>query len=630
MKMILIASRSSSFLDKNLRRVLGSVLEDEHLALAITREGAGSKLWDMRQSSPLSIKVLSKLAEFPTCFGSILKVVDQTDVMKIVHGEGDYSAMEETCRAAALNMLWRLLKHEDNVSSPDYIRQLDEKAVVKTIVEALGSETESIRRVAIEASVRVCTDMKSRCVMFLESGGLAGLSSVILGDLGRNEPIQQASVVLGQVLPPLKDDGLIKKHALGFCADLLKSTDVHDQIHGVACLDAIILANRDLGYALVDEDKLLESLKVISQYGTERAQALVIDIYSHIANSEEGRSLLAGDCTDALQILVHCSNVDVRASAAVTLAKLNALDFDASSDKGMMVLSSVVGLLSKKASVEEHKKGVEAISFVITDAEVKMMLTTGKGVPLLEELIQLASREKSTAKEPYAFGLAFIFENLTMSEDDKKKEKLREMEVTAEQWEQFEKLTKSQTRKSGQIDPAENVNFRIQAFVDAEGVSGLRSLVVNGGSEKVCESVSRAFCNLASVQAVRGKMLAQGAAKALYRLTSTGSNNCKRFAAHALARILITTDPHVLKDNDIMDAIGPMVYQVRHSDEELVVFECCMALTNIATVSLEAKQKLVKCNAIPAFEYAQYSENLLVRRAATEGKLFILSLFMFY
>jgi len=71
-------------------------------------------------------------------------------------------------------------------------------------------------------------------------------------------------------------------------------------------------------------------------------------------------------------------------------------------------------------------------------------------------------------------------------------------------------------------------------------------------------------------------------------------------SAHALARLLITTDPRLLPHAQVMDAIGPLIEQVKTSDEDLVIFECCMALTNLATVGEDAKRKIISMRGIGA------------------------------
>mmetsp|Transcript_11889 Transcript_11889/g.20264 ORF Transcript_11889/g.20264 Transcript_11889/m.20264 type:complete len:734 (-) Transcript_11889:249-2450(-) len=590
---------------------MGSLLEDDHLAASMAARGACETLWSIRNRDAMALKILSKMAEVDACWEHVRAAVDlqaaEDLVLQTKEKEGDSGA------AACLNMLWRFAKREDEKSG----ESTEASGVLRLVVKALRAEDEGLRRVAVEATVRLCSDNKEASMSFFEHGGLGALMSMIERDYNRDEPLQQVSVVLGQVLPSLDDDKAIKDYAVEFCKPLLLSHGVHEQIRGAAALDAIYYANKELGLALVKEEDLLTPLAHIARSGSTRAQALAADIFSHMANSEPGRELLKGDITDLLKLLATSEGGPVRSAAAVTLTKLNAIDFDADSESGVFVLSSVASLLQEKSSLEEQIKGVEAVSFVINDSQVKMMLMRGEGIKVMERLIALADQG---AKQSYAYGLAFLFENITMSEDDKRREKLREMEVTEEQWEQFEKLTKSQTKKSGQRDPPEQVSFRIETFVKLKGITALRNLVLNGsGSDRVREATARAFCNIATVQSVRSAMITQGALRALFKLTDGGTDKTRQFAAHALGKIFVTTNPHMLKDEQLMDTIGPLVRQVRHSDSDLVVFECCMALTNIATVSWEAKQRIIKLNGIQAFEYAQYNDNLMVRRAATEA-----------
>jgi len=635
------AEAASSEKDKvsKLRSLLATLMEDQHLAKSIAEKGACDKLWAMRKDSPLALKVLSKMSEYQGCYSKVARAIDVEEVVNMIQAAstpvlkdeddkddsnaegqaGDEIPENGDAPAAALNMLWRLLKHSDEenkVAGETATTELNDQVVVKTLAGALASDQASLRRIAVEGTVRTCMDSKSRSVLFVESNGMDTLMSMIARDFNRDEPMQQVSVVLGQVLPALEDDARIKTVGLKFCKHLLESADIYDQIKGAAGLDAIFFANKELGEALIGEEGLLEPLKSIARRGVARAQALVAEVFSHLANSEKGRAMLAGEPTDTLKLLATVDDSQVRSAAAVTLAKLNAIDFDAESENGMLVLSSVLSLLAGKSTKEENAKGVEAVSFVITDSQVKMMLVQGKGLEVSKDLIKLAIENP---KEVYAYGLAFIFENLTMSEDDKRREKLREMEVTEEQWSQFEKLTKSETRKSGQKDARPNVELRIKVFVEINGIEALRAMVLESSSERVWEAAARALCNIASVQDVRRQMIAQGGLKALYKLTSSGTDKCKQFAAHALAKIFVTTDPHLLKDEQLMDTIGPLVNQVRNAPEDLAIFECCMALTNLATVNVEAKQKIVNAKGISAFEYAQYSDNLMVRRAATEA-----------
>lgn len=81
-------------------------------------------------------------------------------------------------------------------------------------------------------------------------------------------------------------------------------------------------------------------------------------------------------------------------------------------------------------------------------------------------------------------------------------------------------------------------------------------------------------------------MFKQGAARALIELASKDQDEkTKAHAAHALGKMLITTDPHLVGHSIIMDCIAPLVKQVRYSDSDLVIFECSMALTNLSVLS---------------------------------------------
>jgi len=68
-----------------------------------------------------------------------------------------------------------------------------------------------------------------------------------------------------------------------------------------------------------------------------------------------------------------------------------------------------------------------------------------------------------------------------------------------------------------------------------------------------------------------------------------------------------------------MDSIHPLVDQIKKCEEDLIVFECLMAMTNLEVVGDQVKNRVISLSGLHAFEYAQFSETPLVRRAATEA-----------
>lgn len=496
-------------------------MDDPVLAKSICTHGACDILWKLFTEHHLSFAVvlLSKLSSETDTAPFVLPAVDAKILAEFATGEGEASGENEAkvkpdYRGAGLQCLTRLASNESLEKVGESAVLGDSEFVLSTLCKGLRSAHDTIRKSSVESIIRYCGEDGAKAKVFVEGcSGLSALMSLITPSKDTSaearrafkDAVQQVAIVLGRLLPSLKNDDLIKAHALAFCKPALKSVELLEQLRGAAALLALAIANTELGLAIVEEDGMLDVVNELARTSPARTQSLVCEIYSYLANSEKGRAMMnEGEAKVILQVLVQSDNADVRSAAAVALTKLNAIDFKAESNEGALVMHSVLGLLRASATKEEHAKGVEAVSFVITDTDVKMTLCQGEGLKVLRELVRIVTENDKAATEPYAYGLSYVYENLTMSEDDKKREKLREMEVTQEQWEQFEKLTKSETRK-GKPDPQENVNFRIKAFVEADGAAAMRSLVLNGASDRVCQAIARAYCNIASVPEVRGR-----------------------------------------------------------------------------------------------------------------------------
>ncbi len=496
---------------------------------------------------------------------------------------------------------------------------------IKVFVDALNHPLSLPREAAVEACATYCGATEKHARLFVQYDGIEHLSTLAV-----YRP-QLASVLLAKILPALKNQDEVQKHVVNMCSPLTSQNPYADkaaidQTYAAACsLLALLQANQELGVWVVeqDEQKILKSLgSTHIAEAPDKVVAVVAEIFCQIANSEKGRGIL-GDITQGpLQTLIHSTNESIRSAASVALAKMNAVKFDSSSEQGSIVLGAVATLLGKNAKEEEIKRGVEALDYVIQDVDVKTLLTAeGDGIKILHKLCELAMKEES-AKSAFAYGLAYLFANITMDSDEARKEKLREMEVTEEQYEQFEELTKSKTRV-GRKDTPEEVAARVDAFVRSDGIKALRALVFNsGGGERVCITAGKALLNCAGQQRVRGTMIAQGSIGALLKIVSsfgTGAYTKTKDATHALARLLITTDPRLLSESQVMDSIAPLLEQIRNCDDQLVLFECLMALTNIGSISWEAKERIVSLKGISPIEYAQFNDNLMVRRAATEA-----------
>ena len=89
-------------------------------------------------------------------------------------------------------------------------------------------------------------------------------------------------------------------------------------------------------------------------------------------------------------------------------------------------------------------------------------------------------------------------------------------------------------------------------------------------------------------------------------------------AAHALAKLLVTTNPGLLPQSKLMDSMSPLLELIR-SNDQLSEFEGLLALTNILSEGMEYKERAMELGALRVFEFCQFSDNHMVRRAATEA-----------
>eukprot|EP00924_Labyrinthula_sp_SR-Ha-C_P003424 maker-scaffold_15-snap-gene-9.62-mRNA-1 protein AED:0.00 eAED:0.00 QI:33/1/0.8/1/1/1/5/40/1012 len=659
--------------NKALQQILGSLLDDEMLARQLCAAGLTQKMWLLKETYLMAAHILKKLIDIDGCAKFVLEVLSVKEVFslfqRIEANEKEVSEGEKDLASVLLSIAVFLAI---DFSEDESLKEKFQNSVVSTCLKlcAMGLQVShrELRRSSIECLIKFVDDNKEKAKLFVEEfEGLSSLLAVlnpVKSSVDKSEEeevkelrnrVQQVAIVLGKLLPILDDDKQIRTLGVKFCVPMIESIDIYDHIKGCSALLAICIANPELGQAILVENSegkdtgdLLDKIMRISHTAPAKTQGLICEILANMANNEKGRRVLLGseDIITTLNMFSQSDSINVKTNAAITLAKLNAMKMnmnpenasEAEVNQNLLIISSVFNLLNEKSTDEEKSKGVEAISYVINDTDIKMAITgtaakkSNNQLDILKTLVKLITKDKEASKAGYAFGIAHIFLNLSMSEDDKRRDKLREMEVTSEQWEQFEKLTKQQTNKT-KADPKDYVEKRIRAFVDADGPSALRALVLNGGSQRVRSCVARTFCNIATVQDVRGKLFSQGCAKALIDLslsqpqteikkmdkpTRDDFYKMKLLGGHALAKMFITTDPNHIPNSTLMDSIKPLVNNLKVNDEDLVSFETAMALTNISTVSEETRRKIISLGAVKFLEYTTYNEDLLVRRAACE------------
>ena len=184
------------------------------------------------------------------------------------------------------------------------------------------------------------------------------------------------------------------------------------------------------------------------------------------------------------------------------------------------------------------------------------------------------------------------------------------------------------------LDEDAAVSKRCQAVVNAGAVSTF--VAVNGHLSSASTAlVINILLSLCHNKALRGTIAQQGGARLLLLAYTSITGNtdpekhARRTAAHALARILISIDPALVfppsGSPPLTSTIRPSLSLITENQGDisdgprnlLPSFEALLALTNIASVSPEIPETIVR-QALPTIEELLLSNNVLIQRATTE------------
>ncbi|CAM9295729.1 unnamed protein product, partial [Discosporangium mesarthrocarpum] len=173
------------------------------------------------------------------------------------------------------------------------------------------------------------------------------------------------------------------------------------------------------------------------------------------------------------------------------------------------------------------------------------------------------------------------------------------------------------------------------ALAEAGVVQTLKQIALDA-SPTTKERVALCFRRLATEPLNRGLIIQQGGLTLLINMCSldkTGEGDTRKGsgdtstkggldeARHAMAKTLVTLNPSLLTDSQTMGCVPPLIAMCRdHEATNLQQFEAraLMALTNLGSLD-EVKGRIVEEKGITSFQYLQFSDHMLVRRASTEA-----------
>lgn len=268
-------------------------------------------------------------------------------------------------------------------------------------------------------------------------------------------------------------------------------------------------------------------------------------------------------------------------------------------------------------TVGSHQTSIEGLAYASLRPSVKESLASDK--TFLKSLIKALG--EAPAKSPETYGALTILVNLTSYPPTLTEEQKRLGQLKAY-------ANASKSTKPDPLNDDEHTAKRCQAVFEAGAIPILVTHSQHGSNASLMLVTSIIF-PLSKNSKIRGQMAQQGAIRLLlhsYSVFPSDNIPARRTTAHALARILISTNPlHVFGGTNplsMVSAIRPLLIllsddpTIEHRDL-LPVFESLLALTNLASTDDTARNPIIR-TAFPQIEELLLSNNKMITRATVE------------
>ncbi|TFJ84341.1 hypothetical protein NSK_004331 [Nannochloropsis salina CCMP1776] len=227
------------------------------------------------------------------------------------------------------------------------------------------------------------------------------------------------------------------------------------------------------------------------------------------------------------------------------------------------------------------------------------------------------------------YGVAFSMASLTLNNEEIKTDALQERGIALDEYENIQRILRMQQKQTAieedldTVDSAQDVEKRIRELVQRNVIGIIRRLVSHTEiSESTLDQFATALLKIATIPALRGQFIQDGGYNTCLGLAkeNRGLEVTRLKSVQALAKCLITTDPKILASHQRTAPIHALVSLCRNvRATALQQFESSLALTNLASYGKECIDSIALNGGIESFFSLQFSEQTLVRRAATEA-----------
>lgn len=395
-----------------------------------------------------------------------------------------------------------------------------------------------------------------------------------------------------------------------FVKDKLLCPDIESKVRVTVAITSLLRGPLDVGNYVISKEGILEMILVMAQTEDILQQKVACECLVAAASKKDKARTIINKGVEILKKLYQCKNDAVRVRALVGLCKIGSFGGDDASvrpfaDGSTKKLAEACKkfLVNPAKENDVRKWAAEGLSYLTLDADVKEKLVEDR--PALQALIELAK----TGDQSCLYGVVTTLVNLCNAYE--KQEVMPEMVELA-------KFAKHHIPEQHELDDPDFVNKRITVLAKVGVTSGLVALSKTE-SHNSRELIARVFNAICGLQELRGIVVQQGGAKVLIPMSLEGTNNGKKQAAQALARIGITINPEVaFPGQRNLEVVRPLLALLHPDCNALENFEALMALCNLAGMNETTRNRILKEGGLAKIEHYLYEDHEMLLRAATQ------------
>ncbi|CAG9559298.1 unnamed protein product [Danaus chrysippus] len=399
-------------------------------------------------------------------------------------------------------------------------------------------------------------------------------------------------------------------HVDEFIKDKLLSPDLESKVRVTVAITSLLRGPLDVGNYVISKEGIIDMILVMAQTEDPLQQRVACECLIAAASKKDKARTIINKGVDILKKLYSCKNDAVRVRALVGLCKIGSFGGDDASirpfaDGSTKKLAEACRkfLVNPAKDKDMRKWAAEGLSYLTLDADVKEKLVDDK--PAIQALIELAK----SGDQSCLYGVVTTLVNLCNAYE--KQEVMPEMLELA-------KFAKHHIPEQHELDDPDFVNKRLTILCKAGVTTGLVALSKTE-SHNSRELIARVFNALCSLQELRGIVVQQGGAKVLIPMALEGTNNGKKQAAQALARIGITINPEVAYPGQRnLEVVRPLIALLHPDCTALENFEALMALCNLAGMNETTRNRILKEGGLSKIEHYLFEDHMMLQRAATQ------------